>query len=92
MRLKNWSIYSVPLNDFAAPELSKFYLQGNVYGNPKFQDGSFVTTSRIIEIKDMVDYKIGITRSGSKYELHKEDVDKECEEQFPNYYDRLKTL
>lgn len=90
MRLKNWSVYSVPLNDFAAPELSKFYLQGNVYDNPKFPDGTFVSTSRIMEIKNIGEYKVGITRSGSEYELHKEDVDKECEKQYPNYYDKLK--
>lgn len=90
MKLKNWSIYSVPLNDFSAPELSKFYLQGNVYGNQKFPDGTFVSTSRIIDIKDMGDYKVGVTRSGSEYELHKEDVDPECEKQYPNYYERLK--
>lgn len=90
MKLKNWSVCGVPLNDFTAPELSKFYLQGEVYGNPKFPDGSFVTTSRIIEIKDIGNYKIGLTRSGSEYELHKEDVDKECEKQHPNYYERLK--
>ena len=30
-----------------------------------------------------------ITRSGSVYELHKEDVDKDAEKQFPNYYERL---
>jgi hypothetical protein len=83
-------MYSVPLSDFSAPELNKFYLQGDVYGNPKFPDGSFVSTSRIIDIKDMGEYKIGITRSGSEYELHKEDVSTECEKQFPNYYDRFK--
>lgn len=29
-------------------------------------------------------------RSSSRYELHKEDVNKECEKQYPNYYERLK--
>ena len=28
-------------------------------------------------------------KSGSVYELYKEDVDKYAEEQFPNYYDRF---
>jgi hypothetical protein len=83
-------MYCVPLSDFSAPELSKFYLQGDVYGNSKFPDGSFISTSRIIDIKDMGDYKIGIARSGSEYELHKEDVSVECEKQFHNYYERLK--
>jgi hypothetical protein len=92
VKLKNWSVYGIPLNDFAAPELSKFYLQGNVYGNPKFPDGSFISTSRLLEIKDMGCCKIGVTRSESEYELYKEDVSVECEKQFPNYYDRLKLV
>jgi hypothetical protein len=90
MKLKNWSMYCVPLSDFSAPELNKYYLQGNVYDNPKFTDGLFVSTSRIMDIIDMRDYKVGVTKNGSEYELHKEDVDPKCEKQYPNYYDKLK--
>ena len=43
-------------------------------------------------ITDKGNYKEAITRSGSVYELHKEDVSKECEEQYPNYYERLKNI
>lgn len=92
MRLKNWSMFVTTANDFMAPELGIPHLQGNVYDNPKFVDGSFVHTSRIIEIKDMGTYKLATTRSGSEYELYKEDVSAECEKQYPNYYDRLQSL
>lgn len=90
MRLKNWSITSDIDARFIAPEMMHYHLQGNVYGHPRFGDGYSVITSRIIEINDKGNYKEAITRSGSVYELHKEDVDKEAEKQFQNYYERLK--
>ena len=90
MKLKNYSVTSDVDGRFIAPELMHYHLQGNVYGHPRFDDGDPVTTSRIIEINDKGDYKVAITRSGSVYELHKEDVDEEAEKQFPNYYERLK--
>ena len=90
MKLKNYSVTSDVDGRFIAPELMHYHLQGNVYGHPRFDDGDPVTTSRIIEINDKGDYKEAITRSGSVYELHREDVDMEAEKHFPNYYERLK--
>ena len=90
MRLKNWSVTSDVDVRFTPPELMHYHLQGEVYGHPRFDDGIFVVTSRIIEINDKGDYKEVITRSGSVYELYREDVDMEAEKQFPNYYERLK--
>ena len=91
MKLKNWSIIT-DVSPFTPPELMHYHLQGNVYGNPKFEDGTNVITSRIIEINDIGDHKEAITRSGSVYELYKEDVDAECEKEYPNYYERLKMV
>jgi len=90
MVLKNWSITSDVNPNYVAPEMMHFHLQGNVYGNPFFYDGCLVTTSRIVEINDKGNYKEAITKSGSVYELHKEDVDKNAEKQYQNYYERLK--
>ena len=88
MRLKNWSITTdININpNYVAPEMMHYHLQGNVYDNPKFYDGRNIITSRIMEINDKGDYKEAITKSGSVYELHKEDVDPVCEKQYPNYY------
>lgn len=90
IRLKNWSIFQREPGGFQAPELGAFCLQGNAYGHPRFNDGSFVCTSRIIKVEDKGKYKEVTTRSGSSYHCYKEDVDPKAEEQFPNYYDRLK--
>lgn len=90
IRLKNWSMFQGEPSGFQPPELRAVYLQGNAYGHPRFSDGSFVSTSRIIKIEDKVEYKEATTRSGSVYQLYKENVDPKAEEQFPNYYDRLK--
>lgn len=91
MVLKNWSVTSRNY-DYMAPELTSFYLLGNVYGHPRFNDGCPIVTSKIIEIIDKGDYKEIITESGSIYELHKEDVNEEAEKQHPNYYERLKLV
>ena len=53
MRLKNWSVTGGFSQNFTAPELRKYYLQGNVYGHPDFKDGDPVITSRIIKINDI---------------------------------------
>ncbi len=90
LRLKNWSVTSDINPYFAAPEMMRYHLQGDVYGHPRFNDGDPVTTSRIIKISDKGDYKEAVTISGSVYELHREDVDKEAEKQFSDYYERLK--
>jgi len=90
LRLKNWSVTNDIDLCFAAPEMMHYHLQGNVYGHPRFNDGDPVMTSRIIKINDKGDYKEVVTKSGSVYELYREDVDKEAEKQFPNYYERLK--
>ena len=92
MKLKNWSMTSDVDERFVAPEMMHYHLQGNVYGHSRFGDGYPVITSRIIEINDKGDYKEAITRSGSVYELHREDVNKEAEKQFPNYYERVKIM
>lgn len=76
--------------DWRAPELFTYHLQGNAYGHPRFEDGDPVNTSRIVEVNDRGDYKEVTTRSGSVYALYKEDVDPECEREYPNYYERLK--
>lgn len=89
MRLKNWSVFSED-NEYLAPELRSYRLQGNVYGHPKFNDGDPVSTNRIVKITDKGTYKEVVTQSGSVYELYKEDVNTDCEKQFPNYYERLK--
>lgn len=88
MKLKNWSVFSKG-SDFLPPELQSPHLQGNVYGNERFPDGTYVHTSRIVSIEDKGTHKEATTASGSVYELHKEDVDPAAERQFLGYYERL---
>ena len=90
IKLKNWSVYMNNHEGFKAPELATYHLQGYVYGHSRFNDGDPVTTSRIVEIRDEGDHKEAVTRSGSVYFLYKEDVNPECEKEYPNSYDRLK--
>lgn len=90
IRLKNWSVFQREPSGFQPPELGAFCLQGNAYGHPRFNNGQIVNTSRIVDIQDKGEYKEATTRSGSVYQLYKEDVDPRAEKEFPNYYERLK--
>lgn len=58
-------------------------LHGQVYNHPNFENGSWVTTSRIVGVKN----KIVITYSGSHYDLGK--VNDEYERLFPNAANRF---
>ena len=89
MKLKNWVIITDYREHNSNLEKMNYYLRGNVYGNPKFEDGTCVVTSKIMEINDKGEYKEAITKSKSVYELHSEDVDKGAERRFPDYYERL---
>jgi hypothetical protein len=79
MKLENWSVvYDNNVDPYTAPELIRSVLQGNVYGNPKFDDGTFICTSSIVG-KNNGDI---ITKSGSRYELG--NVDPAYEALYPN--------
>lgn len=81
MPIQNWSlVFSNPYN---APEIQTPSLHGKVFGHPKFEDGSNVTTSAVVGITE--DGKIK-TYSGSEYELG--EVDPKYEELFPNTRER----
>jgi hypothetical protein len=84
MRIENWSIVcSDYIDPYKAPEMYSSRICGEVYGNGNFDDGTVVTTSKIISVRG----DIVITHSGSEYELG--EVDAEYEKQFPNARERL---
>jgi len=66
-KLENWSVGNRVSSPYLPPELGYHYLQGNVYGNPKFTEGEYVNTSAIVSSEG----RIVTTKSGSKYELGK---------------------
>jgi hypothetical protein len=83
MRLENWSVVFSETDPYLAPELQKIALHGNVYGHPRFDDGSSVTTSTIKELRG----ELIITNSGSEYELG--EVDPEYEKRYPEARQRI---
>jgi len=85
MRLENWSIVT-DASPYTAPELCVPRVRGNVYDNPRFDDGEIIVTS---ELKAFKGKNTIITNSGSHYELGK--VDEEYEKIFPDALNRLKT-
>ena len=78
MKLENWAV--VYTDPYRAPEDQHPHLHGTVYGNPKFDDGEDITTSRIVQIDPVA--KTVTTYSGSVYELGA--VDPEWEKLYPD--------
>jgi len=83
MILENWFVSYIQEDPYMAPELCPRCLKGDVFGNEKFEDGSFIRTS---DIKGKRNDKI-VTHSGSEYELGVPD--KEYEEKYPGSKERL---
>ena len=83
MKLENWSVVAGMANPYQAPEQCVQCLHGTVYGHPRFEDGSSITTSRIVRAQG------GIieTFSGSLYELG--EVDPVYGAAYPNAKQRL---
>ena len=77
IRLKNWRIYSLDPNKIAPPWCR---MVGDVYGHPRFDDGTHVGTSYVVKIENHGDYVEATTLSGSVYHLYKEDEYSEAEE------------
>ena len=88
-KIECWSICLDCTNIFQAPELCKKYLQGNVYGNDRFKEGTFIHTSSIQEI----DLDNGIVKTrNSTYKLGKIDEEylEYCEQNNVNDLDKLR--
>ena len=83
MKLENWGMVSIPSHPLQAPEFGIMCLSGEVYGSPKFKDGTNVTTSEIVG----KDGELIVTQSGSKYELGQPHPT--YEEKYPNARERL---
>jgi len=79
MRIENWAVVSIIDCPFTAPAL-----RGQVFGNPRFEDGQYVFTSSIGSKSDQDEV---VTMSGSVYELGQ--ASPAYEEKFPGARDRL---
>lgn len=84
MIIKNWSVVTTNINPYQAPETQGRSLQGRVFGHPKFDDGTEITTSSICGIGDQGEI---LTTSGSSYILGQ--VDPAYEKKFSNAKNRL---
>lgn len=83
MKLENWSVNFLPFDLYIAPEQIKCRASGQVYGNPKFEDGEVITTSRIVKVEN----GCIVTKSGSFYELGEPHPDYEAA--YPNAKERV---
>ena len=76
MLLENWYFVSrgAFVNWYRAPEAEALpdtvpAIRGRVYGNVLFNDGEWVTTSRLMEVRINGDVQIAVTKN-SEYKLH----------------------
>lgn len=71
IRIENWRVVVRDKDFYKAPECGVNCLSGDVYGHPRHEDGTCVTTTKIVDS----DGKFVKTRSGSLYELGVMDAD-----------------
>lgn len=65
MILECWSVTQKECDPYVPPEARNVYLQGSVFGHPKFPDGTFIRTSHIVDVDD----RMVTTARGSVYTL-----------------------
>lgn len=65
IKIENWSVTTDIQDPYLPPEQQRSCLQGEVYGHPSHEDGKYVMTTPIVDVKD----KIITTQSGRVYEL-----------------------
>ena len=63
--IRNWSCCPGSSDPFVAPERAGIKVQGRVYGSPRAEDGTLITTSRVVD----TDGRTVTTSSGSVYAL-----------------------
>ena len=80
--LNNWAVIQFE-SEYTPPEMIALHFKGNVFGHPKFKDGSPIITTEIVSYKN----NIFTTYSGSQYKLG--EVDPEYEKIFPNALERI---
>ena len=71
-RLENWSVCALPPDPYTAPELWTSVLNGNVYGNKRFNDRTRVNTSSVKEINTIT---MKAQTRNTLYELGEPDPD-----------------
>jgi len=67
--MQNWSVTRSYATPYTAPELVSHYLCGEVYGHPRFEDGSIITSSRMLDTSGNM-----VETNNTWYELKEPDV------------------
>ena len=88
MKLHNWAIVSLNLDPYMAPECQPKGLHGEVHGSTFFEDGTSITTSRLVKVEIDGPLTFIHTVSGSLYELG--EVNPNYEAAYPGALERLR--
>lgn len=70
--LQNWAVV-MTLGPYDAPEAAVARLTGEVFGHPRFSDGTVVQTSRIVSLSTKE--RKATTKSGTSYDLGEPSAD-----------------
>jgi len=70
MKLEQWAVSNLS-GPYTPPECQIRCISGVVSGSPLFEDGKFITTSRIVSVEG----RVVTTNSGSEYTLGDPDPD-----------------
>lgn len=69
--LKNWKVIYKEADDYLPPEMRPQYLNGEVFGHHRCQNGEKVCTSSIVDVNG----KFITTSSGTVYQLLEPDAE-----------------
>lgn len=70
--IKNWNIITTG-TEYTAPECRSMLICGQIYRDPRFEDGKRIITSMIKQIEDLGDIIIAKTEN-SEYLLQKSEM------------------
>jgi hypothetical protein len=65
IRIEEWSVKTLPGQEYMAPEVAVRVLEGRVYGHPRKPDGRMIVTSDLVSAEG----RVVKTHSGSVYLL-----------------------
>lgn len=67
-------------------------LLGFVCNDIRFEDGCYIKTSRIKKVENCGDHKEVTTKSGTVYDIYKNDVSEPFSKDYPDAYEMLSEL
>lgn len=92
MFLKNWAVVRTG-SPYDAPEVRSIHLFGEVHGNPKFEEGALIATSRITGVEETsCPLLLRVHTVNSCYEVNAHAISDDYKDFCPDGFEQLASL